>query len=61
MSILIQKLTVFSVHMGRIWLLLSGIMAGKQLLPLPWGQAGGHVWEKSTPKTCLPQGSSEQM
>lgn len=36
MYVLIQKLTVFSVHMERIWLLLSGIMAGKQLLPLPW-------------------------
>lgn len=60
MSIFIQKFTVFSVHVGRIWLLFSGVMAGKWLHPLPWGRAGGHMWEKSTPKTCLPQGSAEQ-
>lgn len=46
MPILIHKLTVFSVHVGRIWLLFSGIMAGEQLLPPPWGRAGGHAWEK---------------
>lgn len=60
MSILIQKLTAFCVHVGRICLLFPDVMAGKGLLPLPWGCAGGHAWEKNTPKTCHPQGSSEQ-
>lgn len=44
MSIFIQKLTLFSVHVGIIWLLFSSVMAGKQLLPLLWGHAGGHAW-----------------
>lgn len=51
MSIYIQKLSVPTGHMGTIWLLFSGIMAGEGLLPLPIGCAGDHAWKKSTPKT----------